>query len=112
MNWCRTLVDGSGIEIKNFGPSFGNGLAFCAVVSALMPERLDLNECWGNDRATNYAVAFEAAAAAGQQPLLDVAECMQTPHPDPMACQTYLFELFRKFSRGGSLAHIVTGRLL
>jgi hypothetical protein len=49
---------------------------------------------------------------AGQEPLLDVDDLLEAPHPDPLACQTYVFELMRKFSAGGSLAHNVTGKLL
>ena len=90
----------------------GDGRAFCAIMAGLMPDKVDLTACEGNDRRENYTLAFWVALEAGQEPLLDVDDLMESEYPEPMACQTYIFELFRKFSAGGILAHQVTGKLL
>lgn len=110
--WCRELVVGTDIAIDNFGSSWADGLAFCGIMAGLMPDKIDLTACAGNDRRENYTLAFWVALEAGQEPLLDVDDLMESPHPEPLACQTYIFELFRKFSAGGQLAHNVTGKLL
>jgi nesprin-1 len=112
LKWCRTLVEGSGVEINNFGSSFGSGLAFVGIMAGLMPDKVELAACHENSRRDNYTLAFWIGLEAGQEPLLDVDDLMEGPHPDPLACQTYIFELMRKFSKGGSLEHNVTGQLL
>jgi hypothetical protein len=87
LKWCRVLIAGSGQDVSNFGSSFGDGLVFCAVMAALFPHTISLAECTAKDRRGRFKAAFDAAASAGQDPLLEVEDMVAVPYPDDISCQ-------------------------
>ena len=96
--WCQERTHGSGVAISNFGKSFGDGLAFCAIMHGLFPDKVPLEELkTGKDRRRNFTLAFDVAEEAGQEPFLEVDDCCEVPYPDSLCVMTYLFEIQRSF---------------
>eukprot|EP00039_Didymoeca_costata_P011310 m.158169 g.158169 ORF g.158169 m.158169 type:complete len:972 (-) comp15128_c0_seq3:55-2970(-) len=104
LEWCQRMAEGSGVEIKNFNKSFGDGLAFCAIMHGLFPDKIPMKELTKSDRRRNFELAFRVAEDAGQEPILDVDDCVELPYPDSLSVMTYIFEMQRKFGKGGVLS--------
>lgn len=62
-----------GIEVKDFGPSWRDGKAFCALVHNIDPKCIDMSAVKTNDNRTNLETAFLTAEQnLGIPRLLDV----------------------------------------
>ena len=96
------MAEGSGVTITNFTKSFGSGLAFCAIMHGLFPEKVPMATLKKENRKENFTVAFKVAESCGQEPLLEVEDCVALPYPDSLSVMTYVFELYRKFGTKGS----------
>ena len=55
------LKDYKNIEIKNFSSSFGNGLAFCALVHRFIPNVIDFDSLKVENKRDNLELAFKIA---------------------------------------------------
>lgn len=55
---CSVLFRRLGIEVKDFGPSWRTGLAFFAVIHALRPNRIDMEQVWRRPNRENLQEAF------------------------------------------------------
>lgn len=65
--------------------------------------QLDMSKLSKENRRHNFELAFAVAEEKGQDPLLEVDDCVEMPYPDSLSVMTYIFELYRKFGHGGSL---------
>ena len=60
--WTQIKLDNyKNIEIKNFSSSFGNGLAFCALVHRFMPQEIDFYSLKVENKRENLELAFKIA---------------------------------------------------
>ncbi|VEL38690.1 unnamed protein product [Protopolystoma xenopodis] len=50
-----------GVDIQNFGSSWANGLAFCALIHHFYPDSFDFSTLDPKDRRGNFTLAFEKA---------------------------------------------------
>ena len=100
--WCQRLAEGTGVTIKNFSRSFGSGLAFCAIMHGLFPDKIPMATLKAANRRENFTLAFKVAEDCGQEPFLEIDDCVDMPYPDSLSVMTYIFELYRKFGKGGS----------
>lgn len=97
--WCREMAEGTGIQINNFSRDFGSGLAFCAIMHGVFPDKIDMTTLTADNRAENFETAFRVAEEGGQERFLDVEDCVALPYPDKLAVMTYIFELQRRFKK-------------
>lgn len=47
-----------GLEVKDFGPSWRSGLAFFAIINALRPDLVDMEQIWRRPNRENLQEAF------------------------------------------------------
>ncbi|PAA49790.1 hypothetical protein BOX15_Mlig001950g4 [Macrostomum lignano] len=87
-----------GVEVTNLSSSWGDGLAFCALIHSFHPEAFDFNELSAANRKRNFELAFETAEKyAGIAPLLDVEDMVTMVTPDWKCVFTYLQMFYKKF---------------
>lgn len=93
LDWCKEMAEGTGVTIKSFGKSFGSGLAFCAVMHGVAPDRIPMDELTAEDRARNFELAFSVAEELGQPRFLDVEDCLEVEYPDKLSTAAYVSRL-------------------
>lgn len=60
--WVQNQLKGyPGIKVTNFGKSWHNGMAFCALIHKFRPKLLDIDSCSPTDPKGNLKKAFEGA---------------------------------------------------
>jgi len=77
-------------------------------MAGLFPAEVDMTKLSKEKRRDNFELAFRVAQEKGQEPLLEVDDCVEMPYPDSLSVMTYIFELYRKFGKGGSLSRGIT----
>jgi hypothetical protein len=85
LDWCKEMAEGTDVTIKSFGKSFGSGLAFCAVMHGVAPDRIPMDELTAEDRARNFELAFSVAEDLGQPRFLEVDDCLEMEYPDKLS---------------------------
>lgn len=50
-----------GVDIQNFGSSWGDGLAFCALIHHFYPDSFDFSTLDPKNKRANFELAFEKA---------------------------------------------------
>eukprot|EP00455_Lapot_gusevi_P043400 TRINITY_DN5278_c0_g1_i2.p1 TRINITY_DN5278_c0_g1~~TRINITY_DN5278_c0_g1_i2.p1 ORF type:complete len:430 (-),score=120.53 TRINITY_DN5278_c0_g1_i2:114-1346(-) len=60
LSWCRSNFPDS-IEIKDFGASFQNGKAFCALVNRFVPNQINMEAVMQEESTSNLDLAFRIA---------------------------------------------------
>ncbi|KAF7259987.1 hypothetical protein EG68_02408 [Paragonimus skrjabini miyazakii] len=62
LNWCKVITKNyEGVEIKNFGSSWSDGLAFCALIHHFYPDAFDFSTLKPENRKANFELAFDTA---------------------------------------------------
>jgi predicted amidophosphoribosyltransferase len=98
--WCQENTRGyKDVSVKNFSTSFGDGLAFCALLHKFRPTAIDFSSLKKDERAKNVEIAFRTAEGLGIPRLLDV-EDMLIPSPDPLSTMTYLASYYHVLEKG------------
>ncbi|KAJ7394941.1 Smoothelin-like protein 1 [Willisornis vidua] len=97
LEWCRARTRGyPNVDVQNFSGSWGNGLAFCALLHSFFPDAFDFGALEPDAPRHNFALAFATAEErAGCAPLLEVEDMVRLPVPDAKCVYTYLQELYR-----------------
>ncbi|TPP67498.1 Alpha actinin [Fasciola gigantica] len=109
LNWCRAVTRGyQGVEINNFGSSWSDGLAFCAMIHHFYPDSFNFSELKPENRRHNFELAFEKAEKLGNvAPLLDVEDLMRMKVPDWKCVFTQIQLYYRRFHlEEGKNAHV------
>ena len=66
LKWCQNKTLGHKyVDITNFSSSWNDGLAFCALLSAYLPEKIPFDTLNATDKRTNFNYAFKAAESVG-----------------------------------------------
>lgn len=100
LKWCQQItINYDNVDIANFGESFGDGLAFCAILHYFIPAKIPYSSLNEKSRERNFRVAFEAAESVGIPSLLDIEDMVALPIPDWMSVMTYVSFIYNKFGQ-------------
>ena len=72
-------------------------MALCALIHKHRPELIDFNSLDKKNKRENLQLAFDVAQKhLGIEPLLDVADVVDSERPDERSVMTYISEFFHK----------------
>jgi len=98
LRWCQMKTVGySGVEITNFSSSWNDGLAFCAILHSLAPEKIRFKSLDAKDKRRNFTVAFQTAADIGIPPSLNVDDMLSLERPDWQSVMAYVTAIYKHF---------------
>ncbi|KAF8561827.1 hypothetical protein P879_04993 [Paragonimus westermani] len=99
LNWCKIITKNyEGVDIKNFGSSWSDGLAFCALIHHFYPDAFDFSTLKPENRKANFELAFDTAEKLGNvSPLLDVQDLIRMKVPDWKCVFTQIQLYYRRF---------------
>ncbi|CAH1803094.1 unnamed protein product, partial [Owenia fusiformis] len=93
----KRISEKIGIEIKNFGQSWRDGMAFNAVVHSIMPDVIDMESLIHKTNLKRLEEAFDAAEThLGIHRLLD-PEDVDVDKPDEKSIMTYVAQFLKKY---------------
>ncbi|KAG8745851.1 hypothetical protein FRC10_006878 [Ceratobasidium sp. 414] len=98
--WCQRKTAGyQEVDVQDFGYSWSDGLALCALIHHHRPDLIDYASLDKSDRYTNTRIAFEVAEQhLGIPQLLDVEDLCDAKPPDERSVMTYIASFFHAFS--------------
>ncbi|KAF8606856.1 hypothetical protein BDV93DRAFT_488758 [Ceratobasidium sp. AG-I] len=98
--WCQRKTAGyEDVDVQDFGYSWADGLALCALIHHHRPDLIDYASLDKTDRYTNTRLAFEVAEQhLGIPQLLDVEDLCDAKPPDERSVMTYIASFFHAFS--------------
>uniref|UniRef100_A0A667IAP9 EH domain binding protein 1 like 1 n=1 Tax=Lynx canadensis TaxID=61383 RepID=A0A667IAP9_LYNCA len=103
LEWCQEVTAGyRGVRVTNFTTSWRNGLAFCAILHRLYPDKIDYASLDPLNIKQNNKQAFDGFAALGVSRLLEPADMVLLSVPDKLIVMTYLCQI-RAFCTGQEL---------
>ncbi|KAG5447247.1 Smoothelin [Clonorchis sinensis] len=99
LNWCKMLTkDYPNVTITNFGSSWADGLAFCALIHHFYPDAFDYSKLSPENRKENFELAFDTAEKMGNiAPLLEISDLMRMKVPDWKCIFTQIQLYYRRF---------------
>ncbi|VDM15794.1 unnamed protein product [Hydatigera taeniaeformis] len=100
-----------GLQIKDFGSSWRDGRAFCALVHSIEAEGLDLGKIRPNDNKANLKLAFDAAEQRLGIPQLLDAEDVDVDNPDERSIMTYVAQFLKEYPSGKKTAKFVDQKM-
>jgi len=105
LDWCVDKTkDHKGVDIKDFGESWYDGLGFCALIHAFDPSLIDYDSLSAENKQANLERAFDLAEKHLDIPrLLDPADICaedEMSRPDDQCFMTYLSEFPIAFLAG------------
>lgn len=86
-----------GIEVKDFGRSWRNGIAFHSVIHAIRPELVDLEKVKGRSNRENLEEAFSIAELELGIPRLLDPEDVDVDKPDEKSIMTYVAQFLKQY---------------
>lgn len=90
---CRDI----GVEVKDFGASWRDGVAFLALIDAIKANLVNLAELKKTSNRQRLETAFDVAESKlGIAKLLD-AEDVDVPKPDEKSIMTYVAQFLHKY---------------
>lgn len=98
LHWVsNALPSDSGIEIKDFGASWRDGVAFLAIIDAIKKNLVNIAELKKASNRTRLETAFDVAESElGITRLLD-PEDVDVPKPDERSIMTYVAQFLHKY---------------
>jgi hypothetical protein len=98
LHWVSNALPGdSGIEIKDFGASWRDGIAFLAIIDAIKKNLVNIAELKKASNKTRLQTAFDVAETElGITRLLD-PEDVDVPKPDERSIMTYVAQFLHKY---------------
>ncbi|XP_064211053.1 muscle-specific protein 300 kDa isoform X18 [Tribolium castaneum] len=98
LQWVsNALPTDSGIEIKDFGSSWRDGIAFLAIIDAIKKNLVNIAELKKASNRTRLETAFDVAEnELGITRLLD-PEDVDVPKPDERSIMTYVAQFLHKY---------------
>ncbi|KAK9890576.1 hypothetical protein WA026_011946 [Henosepilachna vigintioctopunctata] len=103
LNWvANALPRDSGIEVRDFGASWRDGIAFLAIIDAIKKNIVDIASLKRESNRTRLETAFDVAETElGITRLLD-PEDVDVPKPDEKSIMTYVAQFLHKYPEPGS----------
>ncbi|KAG8539039.1 hypothetical protein GDO81_021566, partial [Engystomops pustulosus] len=86
-----------GIQIKDFGPSWRNGIAFHSMIYAIRPELVDMDKLKGRSNRENLEEAFSIAESELGIPRLLDPEDVDVDKPDEKSIMTYIAQFLKHY---------------
>ncbi|XP_017768073.1 PREDICTED: nesprin-1 [Nicrophorus vespilloides] len=98
LHWvANALPSDSGIQVKDFGASWRDGVAFLAIIDAIKANLINLAELKKETNRTRLETAFDVAEnELGISRLLD-PEDVDVPKPDERSIMTYVAQFLHKY---------------
>lgn len=98
LNWVsNALPTDSGIEIRDFGASWRDGIAFLAIIDAIKKNLVNIAEMKKASNRARLETAFDVAETQlGISRLLD-PEDVDVPKPDEKSIMTYVAQFLHKY---------------
>lgn len=98
LNWVsNALPTDSGIEIRDFGASWRDGVAFLAIIDAIKKNLVNIAEMKKASNRARLETAFDVAESElGITRLLD-PEDVDVPKPDEKSIMTYVAQFLHKY---------------
>ncbi|KAJ1303349.1 hypothetical protein OPQ81_011544 [Rhizoctonia solani] len=98
--WCQRKTAGyKEVDVQDFGYSWSDGLALCALIHHHRPDLIDYASLDKTDKYTNTKLAFDVAEKhLGIPQLLDVEDLCDANPPDERSVMTYIASFFHAFS--------------
>jgi len=94
LEWTKAIcAEYSNVKVTNFGTSWRDGLAFCAIIHHYYPELIPYTRLARGDIKENCKLAFEAAEKLGVARLIEPSEMAIKKVPDKLLVITYLHQL-------------------
>lgn len=99
--WCqRKTACYDEVDVRDFSPSWNDGLAFCALLDIHRPDLIDYDALDKSDHRGNMQMAFDIAhKEIGIPKLLDVEDVCDVAKPDERSLMTYIAYWFHAFSQ-------------
>ncbi|CDI98351.1 alpha actinin [Echinococcus multilocularis] len=99
LHWCQVMTKGyPHVEVKNFGSSWADGMAFCALIHHFYPDAFDFSTLKPENRRANFELAFKTAEELGNvAPLLEMEDLLRTKVPDWKCIFTQIQLYYRRF---------------
>ncbi|XP_061557675.1 caldesmon-like isoform X7 [Phycodurus eques] len=100
LRWCQEVTAGyAGVKVTDFGASWRNGLAFCALLHRFHPDLVDFDELKAHDIEMNNKKAFAAFESLGISRLLEPSDMVLLSVPDRLIVVTYVSQLRSRFTQ-------------
>lgn len=98
LNWVsNALPEEAGVEVKDFGPSWRDGVAFLAIIDAIKKNLVNIAEMKKASNRARLETAFDVAETElGISRLLD-PEDVDVPKPDEKSIMTYVAQFLHKY---------------
>ncbi|KAL3311584.1 Nesprin-1 [Cichlidogyrus casuarinus] len=90
------------LEIKDFGASWRDGLAFNAMVHNINPDLVDFTQLRKHSNRENLETAFDNAEKHLGIPRLLDPEDVDVERPDEKSIMTYVAQFFKSYPEGGN----------
>ncbi|MED6258394.1 Nesprin-1, partial [Ataeniobius toweri] len=98
LRWVQcTAAKHFGIEVKDFGPSWRDGIAFQAVVHAIRPDLVDMEVVRRRNNRENLEEAFSLAENELGIPRLLDPEDVDVDKPDEKSIMTYVAQFLKHY---------------
>ncbi|XP_071988617.1 calmin-like, partial [Engystomops pustulosus] len=98
LRWVQyTAAKRLGIQIKDFGPSWRNGIAFHSMIYAIRPELVDMDKLKGRSNRENLEEAFSIAESELGIPRLLDPEDVDVDKPDEKSIMTYIAQFLKHY---------------
>ncbi|KAF6114471.1 hypothetical protein HJG60_010466 [Phyllostomus discolor] len=98
LKWVQyTAAKQTSIEVKDFGRSWRNGIAFHSVIHAIRPELVDLERLKGRSNRENLEEAFTIAETELGIPRLLDPEDVDVDKPDEKSIMTYVAQFLKQY---------------
>ncbi|KAL5265922.1 hypothetical protein ACHWQZ_G006544 [Mnemiopsis leidyi] len=99
LHWCQRMTEGKAhVDIRNFGRSWNDGMAFCALFHHFIPDQIPYDTLDPKNREFNFHLAFTEGEKAGVTALLDVEDMVEMLNPDWRSVMTYISLIYNHFN--------------
>lgn len=98
LSWVSKAIPSNlGIEVKDFGPSWRDGLAFMGLINAIDENLIDIENYRNASNKSRLHTSFNVAEAELGIPKLLDPDDVDLPKPDERSVMTYVAQFLHKY---------------
>lgn len=98
LRWCKAVTAGYNVDIKDFGRSWQDGMAFNAIIHRFRPDLINYMDLRRSEKMKNLENAFDVAEKElGIPKLIDPEDIVMVVNPDEKSIMTYVSQYHDKF---------------
>ncbi|KAL9899256.1 uncharacterized protein ACN427_007020 [Glossina fuscipes fuscipes] len=98
LKWCQQKTIGyKCVVIVDFGSSWDDGLAFCAILHSYLPDRIPYDDLTSADKRRNFSLAFELTKSLGINTIVNINVMRQTEQADCKEVIAYVTAIYKHF---------------